>query len=71
VYLNDVQEGGETVFPDRDVTVRPKRGRAVMFRNLLADGSPDVHSLHAGMPVLAGEKWLATSWIRTRPLRQF
>jgi hypothetical protein len=71
VYLNDVPQGGETVFPDRDVTVSPKRGRAVMFRNLRADGSPDPHSLHAGLPVLAGEKWLASCWIRARPLRAF
>ena len=71
VYLNVVQEGGETVFPDRDVTVRPSRGRAVMFRNLHDDGSADPNSLHAGMPVLAGEKWLASCWIRVRALRQF
>ena len=71
VYLNDVQQGGETVFPDRDVTVQPRRGRAVMFRNLHADGSADPHSLHAGMPVLAGEKWLASCWIRVNPLRPF
>ena len=71
VYLNDVLQGGETVFPDRDVTVRPQRGRAVMFRSLLPDGSPDAHSLHAGLPVLAGEKWLATCWIRVQPLRPF
>jgi hypothetical protein len=71
VYLNDVPQGGETVFPDRGVTVRPGRGRAVMFRNLLADGAPDVHSLHAGLPVLAGEKWLAASWMRRHPLRAF
>ncbi len=71
VYLNVVQQGGETVFPDRGVTVQPRRGRAVMFRNLHADGSPDPNSLHAGMPVLAGEKWLATCWIRARQLREF
>jgi prolyl 4-hydroxylase len=71
VYLNNVQEGGETVFPDKAVTVQPQRGRAVMFRNLGADGSPNASSLHAGKPVLAGEKWLASCWIRVNPLRQF
>jgi prolyl 4-hydroxylase len=71
VYLNNVQEGGETVFPDKGVTVQPQRGRAVMFRSLHADGSTDASSLHAGMPVLAGEKWLASCWIRVNPLRQF
>ncbi len=71
VYLNDVPEGGETVFPDRDVSVSPKRGRAVMFHNLLEDGSPDAHSLHAGRPVRAGKKWLASCWIRVESLRAF
>ncbi len=71
VYLNAVQQGGETVFPNRDVTVQPRRGRAVMFCNLHADGSADPHSLHAGLPVLAGEKWLASCWIRVNPLRLF
>ena len=71
VYLNTVLQGGETVFPYCDVTVQSRRGRAVMFRNLHADASPNPHSLHAGMPVLAGEKWLASCWIRMHSLRQF
>jgi len=71
VYLNEVAEGGQTVFPDKGVSVQPRRGRAVMFRSLRADGSPEPSSLHAGMPVLAGEKWLATAWIRVNRLRTF
>lgn len=71
VYLNDVSQGGQTTFPDRGIDVDPKRGRAVMFRSLRTDGAPDPHSLHAGTPVLAGEKWLATCWVRVNPLRTF
>lgn len=70
-YLNGVQRGGETVFPDVGVTIQPQRGRAVMFRSLHADGSADPHSLHAGLPVLVGDKWLASCWIRVEPSRQF
>lgn len=70
-YLNDVAEGGGTVFPDANVSVQPQRGRAVMFRNLHPDGRPDPHSLDAGLPVLAGEKWLASCWIRENAARQF
>jgi prolyl 4-hydroxylase len=70
-YLNNVADGGGTVFPDVDVSVQPQRGRAVMFRSLHPDGRPDPHSLHAGLPVLAGEKWLASCWIRSHAARPF
>jgi hypothetical protein len=70
-YLNEVAEGGETEFPEKGIKVNPRRGRAVMFRNLREDGSPEPLSLHAGVPVLAGEKWLASCWIRANRLRRF
>lgn len=71
VYLNDVEAGGETEFPVAGVRVAPKAGRAVVFDNLLPNGQPDVDSLHAGLPVERGEKWLATLWIRQRRYRDF
>lgn len=71
VYLNQVEAGGETVFPVAGLSVAPVAGRAVVFDNLHADGSPDVDSLHAGQPVQRGEKWLATLWLRQQPYRNF
>lgn len=71
VYLNEPEAGGETQFPVAGVTVEPQAGRAVIFDNLLEDGSPDVDSLHAGLPVQQGEKWLATLWLRQGHYRQF
>lgn len=71
VYLNQVEAGGETVFPRGDVTVSPVAGRAVVFDNLFADGQPDPESLHAGLPVTSGEKWLATLWLRERRYRHY
>lgn len=71
VYLNDVDAGGETEFPAANVKVSPKSGRAVVFDNLLADGQPDMDTLHAGLPVVRGEKWLATLWLRQRPYRDY
>lgn len=71
VYLNDVEAGGETVFPVAGVEVVPKAGSAVVFDNLHADGSPDPDSLHAGRPVLRGVKWLATLWLRQGRYRAF
>lgn len=69
VYLNGVEAGGATAFPHAGLEIAPKAGRAVVFDNLHADGRPDPDSLHAGLPVEAGEKWLATLWIRQHPYR--
>jgi hypothetical protein len=71
VYLNQVEAGGETVFPHAQVSVTPEPGRAIVFDNLLADGRPDPASLHAGLPVTRGEKWLATLWLRERRYRHY
>lgn len=67
VYLDDVAEGGETDFPELKVSIKPARGRAVKFYNLDSTGAPNPMTLHAGCPVLKGEKWLATFWFRERP----
>ena len=71
VYLNEPEAGGETAFPAAGVTIEPQAGRAVVFDNLLEDSSPDADSLHAGLPVLQGEKWLATLWLRQGRYRRF
>lgn len=65
-YLNDVPVGGETDFPRLGVKVKPERGGGILFRNLRPEGTPDDATLHAGCPVIEGEKWLATLWIRER-----
>lgn len=70
-YLNQVEAGGETEFPLAAVKISPAPGRAVVFDNLLADGRPDPDSLHAGLPVERGEKWLATLWLRERRYRDY
>jgi hypothetical protein len=71
VYLNDVEAGGETEFMLADVKIAPKAGAAVVFDNLKQDGSPDADSLHAGLPVERGVKWLATLWLRQGRYRDF
>lgn len=67
IYLNDVLEGGATIFPSCGLEIRPKRGSAVYFSYQMSDGSVDSMSLHGGGPVLVGEKWIATKWLREQP----
>ena len=62
MYLHSPEAGGETLFPDLNVQVTPMRGRAVFFSYAEPDASS--LSLHGGAPVLAGEKWIATKWLR-------
>lgn len=67
LYLNDGYQGGETYFPEWDLAIAPRAGDLVLFRNIVASGSPDPRMRHAGLPVTRGVKWLATRWIRARP----
>lgn len=64
VYLNDVAEGGATRFTELDHAFQPKAGRAVLWNNLLADGSPNDATKHAGEPVTRGHKVIITKWFR-------
>jgi prolyl 4-hydroxylase len=66
MYLNDVGAGGSTVFPEVGIDVLPRRGNAVYFAYCTENGVLDPRSLHGGSPVGAGEKWIATKWIRER-----
>ena len=67
LYLNDVEEGGYTIFPKLDIEIDPRPGRIVFFQNIWL-GSPHRHdqSLHGGAPVMAGTKWIANLWFRER-----
>ena len=64
MYLNDAYEGGETHFPELGFRVRGAVGDLLIFHNLTPDKEPDMRMMHAGLPILSGEKWLATRWIR-------
>ena len=65
VYLNTVEDGGETEFPKLDKRVKPVQGTGVLFYNLTRDGKPHPLSLHAGLPPKENSvKWICTHWIR-------
>jgi prolyl 4-hydroxylase len=61
-YLNTPERGGATTFPDVNLEVAPVKGNAVFFSYDRAH--PMTKTLHGGAPVLAGEKWVATKWLR-------
>ncbi|HEV2593745.1 MAG TPA: 2OG-Fe(II) oxygenase [Sphingomicrobium sp.] len=64
IYLNEDYEGGETAFVRKGIEVRGQTGDVLVFRNARDDGAPDRSSEHAGRPVVAGTKYLATRWVR-------
>jgi prolyl 4-hydroxylase len=65
VYLNAGYGGGETCFIPPNVRYKGAApGDALIFDNVGTDGAPDRASLHAGLPVTQGVKWLASKWFR-------
>lgn len=62
MYLGEPERGGETVFPDIGLRVAPKRGCALFFS--YDRPHPSTRTRHGGAPVIAGEKWVATKWLR-------
>jgi prolyl 4-hydroxylase len=61
-YLNTPLQGGATTFPDVQVEVAPVKGNAVFFS--YDRPHPITRTLHGGAPVLDGEKWVVTKWVR-------
>ncbi|KAM0032316.1 putative procollagen-proline 4-dioxygenase [Helianthus debilis subsp. tardiflorus] len=81
LYLSDVEEGGETMFPYENdesmsstydvekcngLKVKPRKGDGLLFYSLYPNGTIDPTSLHGGCAVIKGQKWVATKWIRNQ-----
>ncbi|KAG6604146.1 putative prolyl 4-hydroxylase 9, partial [Cucurbita argyrosperma subsp. sororia] len=79
LYLTDVEDGGETMFPFENglnmdgrydyqkctgLKVKPRQGDGLLFYSVFPNGTIDPTSLHGSCPVVKGQKWVATKWIR-------
>ena len=64
IYLNEPDDGGATRFKTIGKTVRPEAGKLLAWNNLLPDGRPNPATLHQGMKVRRGTKYVLTKWFR-------
>ncbi|MCU1126493.1 2OG-Fe(II) oxygenase [Stenotrophomonas maltophilia] len=62
MYLNTPAGGGATSFPDIELEIYPQQGNALYFA--YPDATPSERTLHAGVPLMEGEKWIATFFLR-------
>ncbi|MEG3083765.1 2OG-Fe(II) oxygenase [Sphingomonas sp. PB2P12] len=66
-FLNEPEAGGRTNFPTASLMIAPKAGNLVIWNNMDEYGAPNPKSLHQGMPVEQGVKYVLTKWYRERP----
>jgi prolyl 4-hydroxylase len=65
-YLNTVDAGGATAFPNVGLSVPPQPGTLLLWNNATREGHLSAEALHAGTPVDAGTKYVITRWYRVR-----
>lgn len=64
VYLNNVESGGATDFPRLGLSIQPEAGMLLVWDNITSGGRPNRTTIHAGMPVETGAKYVVTQWYR-------
>jgi prolyl 4-hydroxylase len=69
-YLNSPESGGATAFPLLETEIKAQQGHVLCFNNIRPDGQLEAASLHAGLPVIQGVKWICTLWMREHRHRQ-
>lgn len=67
IYLNEPEAGGATRFKLLGKIFHPKTGKLLFWNNLLPDGRVNYQTLHQGMKVQRGDKYIITKWFRQRP----
>ncbi len=69
MYLSDVEQGGETYFPKINLSVSPQKGMAVYFEYFYNNQMLNELTFHGGAPVIIGDKWAATQWMRRKAVK--
>jgi prolyl 4-hydroxylase len=69
VYLNDVVNGGATLFPTIDLAVMPSRGAMLVWNNLNSNGKENFYSMHEARPPVSNPKYVVTQWFRQNSCR--
>jgi prolyl 4-hydroxylase len=67
IYLNEPEAGGATRFKVIDKLIQPEAGKLLAWNNRRPDGSPNPATLHHGMKVRKGVKYVITKWYREKP----
>jgi hypothetical protein len=70
IYLNNVEEGGETEYPNIFRKIKPEVGKMLIHKNT-ENGIELAESLHAALPPISGEKWALVCWIRENAVMRF
>lgn len=67
LYLSDVEEGGETGFPQLSLDVKPRKGSAILWPSTSPDDifRQDPRTIHEAKPVVKGIKYAANAWIHS------
>ena len=65
IYLNDVEEGGETYFKYLNLKIKPKKGLLIAWNNLYINGFPNYKTMHEALPPLKNSKYIITKWWRS------
>ena len=62
VYLRDVEKGGETAFPHLGISIKPRKGLALVWNSMNKHGECEPLSLHKASKVVRGHKFILQRW---------
>jgi prolyl 4-hydroxylase len=71
MYLNSVEEGGETEFPKINISVKPTKNNAIIWNSVLGNNIDDIQTYHEAKPVLKGKKYAANIWYHSGNFRMY